>query len=91
MKNRKPVTLPSSANINTAITVWPVQRARTTSVPQTIIIGRDGRVKAAHVAPPSARSGPVDEKRAKELEREFTLELERELEALLAPRRAATE
>ena len=41
------------------------------------------------MAPPPPRTGPVDEKRAKELEKEFAEELERELEALVAPRRAA--
>jgi len=46
-------------------------------------------VKAAHVAPPAARTDPVDEKRAKKLDKEFTEELKREIEALIAPRRAA--
>jgi len=67
------------------------RRCGVTSVPQTIIIGRDGRVKAAHVAPPAARTDPVDEKRAKKLEKEFAEELKREIEALVAPRRAANE
>jgi len=62
-----------------------------TSVPQTIIVGRDGTVKAAHVAPPAARAERIDEERTKKLEKKFTAELEKELEALVAPRRAANE
>ncbi|MHC5054954.1 MAG: hypothetical protein ACYTKD_09590 [Planctomycetota bacterium] len=54
-----------------------------TSVPQTIVIGRDGRLKAAHVGDPAGRTDRLEKERATELE----VELERELEALVAPMR----
>lgn len=61
------------------------QRYGVTSVPQTIIIGRDGTVQAAHVGEPPARKDRRQKERAKELQED----IERELERLVAPRRAA--
>jgi len=55
------------------------------SIPQTIVIGRDGIVQAAHVGAPADRANPLDDECATELEET----LEDELEALVGLRRAA--
>ncbi len=51
------------------------------SIPQTIVIGRDGTVKAVHVGDSAGRTD--------RLEKELKEELEKELEALVAPKCAA--
>jgi hypothetical protein len=65
------------------------RRCGVTSVPQTIIIGRDGTVRAAYVGEPPERTDRPQTERAKELQEELEKELERELERLVAPKRAS--